>query len=340
MQPEEENTMRNDANANHKPVRLDWIKGMMHQLQAFLALIILCIVMTILTDNFFTLPNLVNVLMQNTIICIIAMGMTFVILMGGIDLSVGSNVAVAGLVLAMMMKYYHMPIAVSILIAIAISGAIGFINGGLITGFNLPPFIVTLGTMSAGRGLAQTLTNGAIINGFDESFKAIAGNVIGIPVPIIIMFIIFLLLWYMLKYTKVGRYSYAVGGNEMTCVLSGIKVKKYKLIVYTLLGVLCGVAAVILDARLDSALSTNASGYEMTAIAAVVIGGTSMSGGEGTLVGTLIGTYLMGVVNNGLSLLIVPSGIQQMFLGGIIVLAVCIDQMRKGGLRRTKHQEK
>ena len=187
--------------------------------------------------------------------------------------------------------------------------------------------------MSAGRGLAHTLTGGAIVNGFDESFKAIAGVVFGIPIPVIIMFVIFLILWYVLKYTKFGRYSYAIGGNEMTCVLSGIKVKKYKLIAYTLLGVLCGVAAVILDARLDSALSTNATGYELTAIAAVVIGGTSMSGGEGTLVGTLIGTYIMGVVNNGLSLLIVPSGIQQMFLGGIIVLAVCIDTLRKGGLK-------
>lgn len=307
---------------------------MMNQLQTFLALIILCVVMSILSDNFFTLPNLVNVLMQNTIICIIAMGMTFVILMGGIDLSVGSNVAVAGLILAMMMKYYNVPVALAILITITVSGAIGLLNGALITGFNLPPFIVTLGTMSAGRGLAQTLTNGAIINGFDEGFKAIAGNVIGIPIPVIITLLIFLILIYILKYTKAGRYSYAIGGNETTCVLSGIKVKKYKLMVYTLLGVLCGVAAVILDARLDSALSTNASGYELTAIAAVVIGGTSMSGGEGTLVGTLIGTYLMGVVNNGLSLLIVPSGIQQMFLGGIIVLAVCIDKLRKGSMKQ------
>jgi ribose transport system permease protein len=314
----------------NKPNR---IKGIMNQLQAFMALIILCIVMSMLSENFFTIPNLINVLMQNTIICIIAMGMTFVILMGGIDLSVGSNVAVAGLILATMMKDHHVPVALAILIAIAISGAIGLINGGLITGFNLPPFIVTLGTMSAGRGLAHTLTGGAIVNGFDESFKAIAGVVFGIPLPVIIMFAIFLILWYVLKYTKVGRYSYAIGGNETTCVLSGIKVKKYKLIVYTLLGVLCGVAAVILDARLDSALSTNATGYELTAIAAVVIGGTSMSGGEGTLVGTLIGTYIMGVVNNGLSLLIVPSGIQQMFLGGIIVLAVCIDTLRKGGLK-------
>ncbi len=328
--------MQNTEGVKQGKNRVKKIRGMMNQLQAFLALIILCVILSILSDNFLTIPNLINVLMQNTIICIIAMGMTFVILMGGIDLSVGSNVAVAGLILAVLMKDMDFPIPLAILITILISGIIGLINGGLITGFNLPPFIVTLGTMSAGRGLAHTLTGGAIVNGFDESFKALAGNFLGIPIPVIIMFIIFLILWYMLKYTKLGRYSYAIGGNETTCVLSGINVKKYKLIVYVLLGLLCGVAAVILDARLDSALSTNATGYELTAIAAVVIGGTSMSGGEGTLVGTLIGTYIMGVVNNGLSLLIVPSGIQQMFLGGIIVLAVCIDTLRKRQGKKAK----
>ncbi len=294
------------------------------------ALLGLCIILTIASESFLTASNLLNVLQQISINFIIAIGMSYIILLGDIDLSVGSNAAFCGLVMAILMKDFMVPVGASVFIGILVAAGIGLMNGLLITIFNLPPFIATLGTMSIARGAAYTITAGQPIYTFPESFLAITGRIANIPViTIVIMAGLFILAAYVLKYTRYGRYIYAIGGNEKCAQLSGINVKKVRCFAYIITGVCCGVAGMLLTSRLDSAVPTNADGYEMDAIAAVVIGGISMSGGEGKLLGTLIGALIIGVIANGLNLLNVPQGAQRMVKGLIIVVAVIIDVMRK-----------
>jgi len=304
-------------------------KEILSELGALSALILLCIVMTFLSSNFLTPVNLLNILQQISIISIIAVGLTFVIILGGIDLSVGSIVAFSGLIMAGLMVKFHMNPWISILAGILCGSILGFINGIMISGLNIPPFIATLGMMSIARGAAFTISGGAPIYTFPDAFLSISGRIGIIPIPAIIMIIIFIIASYILKYTVLGRYTYAIGGNETTSVLSGISVKFYKTVVYTLSGFFCAISAVLLTSKLDSAVPVAADGYELDAIAAVVIGGTSMTGGEGKISGTLIGALIMGVVNNGLNLLTVPQGPQRIIKGAIIVIAVAIDLIRK-----------
>jgi ribose transport system permease protein len=275
------------------------------------------------------LANFRNIFVQISIISIIAVGMTFVILTGGIDLSVGSTVAFCGLMLGTFMVNLKLPVWSALIVTIAAGTLIGFINGILISKLNLPPFIATLGMMSIVRGAAFSITGGQPVYTYPKNFLAIAGNFLGIPIPIIIMAVIFILALYILKYTKLGRYSYSIGGNEAASKLSGIDVSLYKTAVYTILGFLCSVSSIILVARLDSAVPVAGEGYELDAIAAVVIGGTSMMGGEGKIWGTIIGSLIMGVVSNGLNLLAVPQGMQRMIKGVIIIVAVLVDVFRK-----------
>ncbi len=295
-----------------------------------IALIALCIVLTFTSKSFLTAANLLNVSQQISTNFLIAIGMTFIILLGGIDLSVGSVIAVTGLMMGIMMKSWDLPVAASLFLGLLFASVIGLVTGLLITGFDLPPFIATLGMMSIARGAAYTITEGQPIYTFPKEFLAITGRYGGIPVfTILIMIVMFVIAAYVLKYTKYGRYIYAIGGNENCAKLSGINVKKIKCIAYVISGFCCGVAAIVLTSRLDSAVPTNADGAELDAIAAVVIGGTSMNGGEGTLVGTIIGTMIIGIVANGLNLLNVPQGAQRMVKGGIIVLAVIVDVIRR-----------
>lgn len=295
-----------------------------------IALLILCIVLSITSRSFLTASNLLNVSQQISTNFLIAIGMTFIILLGGIDLSVGSIIAVTGLMMGLMMKSWNMPVLVSLLLGVVFASVIGLVTGLLITGFDLPPFIATLGMMSIARGAAYTITEGQPIYTFPEGFLAITGRYGGIPiVTILIMAVMFAIAAYVLKYTKYGRYIYAIGGNKNCAKLSGIHVKKIECIAYVISGFCCGVAAIVLTSRLDSAVPTNADGAELDAIAAVVIGGTSMNGGEGTLAGTIIGTLIIGIVANGLNLLNVPQGAQRMVKGGIIVLAVIVDVLRR-----------
>jgi ribose transport system permease protein len=261
--------------------------------------------------------------------------MSFIILLGGIDLSVGSNTAVCGLILAILMKNVHMSAGWSIIIALICACIIGLVNGFFITIFNLPPFIATLGIMSVARGAAYTITSGQPIYNFPHAFTAITGRVAGIPVVTgLIMIFLFAIGAYVLKYTKYGRYLYAIGGNENCAHLSGINVKMVKCAAYVISGFCCGVAAVLLTSRLDSAVPTNAEGAEMDAIAAVVIGGISMSGGEGKLSGTVIGVLIIGLIANGLNLLNVPQGAQRMVKGIIIVVAVIFDVLRRKSIKK------
>ena len=295
-----------------------------------IALVVLCLDLQLAQPVFLTSSNLLNVLQQISTNFVIAVGMTFVIISGGIDLSVGSNIALTGLLMAIMMKNWGLSVALTLVLSLIFAGLIGLINGALISLLNLPPFIATLGMMSIARGAAYTVTGGQPLYTMPSSFTAISSRVGNVPLyTILIMAAVFLLGWYCLRYTRVGRFTYAIGGNENCAKLSGINLKKIKCFVYTISGLCCGVAAVLLTSRLDSAVPTNADGQEMDAIAAVVIGGTSMKGGEGSMVGTLIGIFIIGVIANGLNLLGVAQGPQRMVKGLIIVVAVIIDVLRR-----------
>jgi ribose/xylose/arabinose/galactoside ABC-type transport system permease subunit len=279
----------------------------------------------IATPHFLTTANLLNVVEQSTLIGIIAVGMTFVILTAGIDLSVGSIVALSGVALGTAFRA-GLPIFAAAATGLAVGLACGLANGAFITLGRLPPFIATLGMMSIARGGALMLSDGRPISGYPPSFRGIAtGDVLGIPVPVILMLAIYGVAHFVLTRTTLGRYTYAIGGNEEAAELSGIGVRAYKSLVYGIAGLLSAVTALVLVARLDSAQPIAGIMYELDAIAAVVIGGTSLLGGSGSVIGTLIGALIMGVLRNGLNLLGVSSYLQQVAIGGVIIVAVLMD---------------
>jgi ribose transport system permease protein len=294
-----------------------------------LGLLLLSIALTFLSDRFLTINNLLNVARQISINAIISVGMTLVILTGGIDLSVGSIVALAGSITAGLLVGGS-SIFSAILVGVVVGGFIGLCNGVLITRAKIPPFIATLGTMTAARGVTLVYTDGRPITGMDDVFRFLGGGYIGgVPVPVVIMVLIFMAVYIMLKKNKLGRYIYAIGGNEEAARLSGINTKKILLSVYTVGGVLAGFSGIIMASRLNSAQPTAGVSFELDAIAAVVLGGTSLSGGVGTIGGTLIGALIIGILDNGLNLLNVSSFYQQIAKGGVILLAVFLDNKRK-----------
>jgi ribose transport system permease protein len=289
----------------------------------------LCVVLWALTPHFLTVSNLLNVAEQAAIIAIVAVGMTFVIITGGIDLSVGSVLAFAGVVMASTL-HAGVPVPVALAVALGTGLFCGLVNGALITLGRLPPFIATLGMMSVARGTALMFTEGRPVSGFSGGFRSLAtGEVLGIPVSVVIMVGVYVVAHFVLTRTKLGRYTYAIGGNEEAALLSGVNVKLYKAAVYGISGMLSGLAAVILTARLNSAQPIAGMMYELDAIAATVIGGTSLLGGEGTVVGTLIGALIMAVLRNGLNILGVSSFVQQVVIGSVIIAAVLIDMWLK-----------
>jgi ribose transport system permease protein len=299
------------------------------QFGTLFGLFVLIILLWILTPHFLTVSNLLNVAQQTSINAIIAVGMTFVIIAAGIDLSVGSIMAFSGVVLASALEA-GLPLPLALFISLAIGMACGLLNGLFITYGKLPPFIATLGMMSVARGAALLYTQGRPISGFGEDFRSFAtGEILGIPAPVIIMIFIYIIAHFVLNRTKLGRYTYAIGGNEEAAVLSGINVKFFKTMIYGLCGMLSGLAAIILTARLNSAQPIAGIMYELDAIAATVIGGTSLMGGEGRIVGTLIGALIMGVLRNGLNLLGISSFVQQIVIGSVIIIAVLIDMALK-----------
>ncbi len=304
------------------------IKNVSNIFVVLVALIVLCIALSIASPWFATQKNLINIVLQAAINATLACGMTFVILTGGIDLSVGSIVALAGIVLGIIVKA-EIPLAAALLVCVLIGGFCGLVNGLLVTRLNLPAFIATLGTMSIARGAALYIAGGRSISGFSGKLNFIgSGTILGIPVMIIIMALTFIIGMFILKYTRTGRYIYAIGGNMEATRLSGINTNRYTLLVYIICGLTAGLAAVLLTARLDSAQPVAGEGYELDAIAATVIGGTSLDGGEGRLSGTIIGALMIAVLNNGLNLLNVSSYIQQVVIGIVIVLAVTFDRIR------------
>jgi ribose transport system permease protein len=295
------------------------------QFGTFVGLLVLSVVLGALTPYFLTLSNLLNIAEQTSIIAIVAVGMTFVIITAGIDLSVGSVLALSGVTLASML-HGALPLPVALLAGPATGLFCGLLNGILVAEGRLPPFITTLGMMSVARGAALVFTEGRSISGFSEPFRTIAsGRIAHLPMPVVIMLAVYSIAYIVLSKTKLGRYAYAMGGNEDATVLSGVNVRFYKIVIYSLCGLLSGLAAIILTARLNSAQPIAGIMYELDAIAATVIGGTSLMGGEGTVGGTLIGALIMGVLRNGLTLLGISSFVQQIVIGSVIILAVLLD---------------
>jgi ribose transport system permease protein len=303
------------------------------QFGTLFGLLLLSAILWALTPYFLTVSNLLNVAEQTAIVAIIAVGMTFVIITAGIDLSVGSVLAFSGIVMASALQA-GAPLDLGLAAGLGAGLVCGLVNGLLITGGRLPPFIATLGMMSVARGAALMFTEGRPVSGFSESFRTIAtGEVLGIPFPVIVMVAVYIAAHVVLTRTRLGRYAYAIGGNEEATLLSGVSVKTYKTAVYGLCGMLSGLAAIILTARLNSAQPIAGIMYELDAIAATVIGGTSLMGGEGNVFGTLIGALIMGVLRNGLNLLGISSFAQQIVIGSVIIVAVLFDMALKRGKR-------
>ncbi len=302
------------------------------QFGTFFGLIALCLLFTILSPYFLTTSNLLNVAQQSSIIAVISVGMTFVIITAGIDLSVGSVLAFSGVVMASVL-HAGLPIPLGILVGLGVGFSCGLLNGLLVSYGKIPPFIATLGMMSIARGAGLWFTDGRPISGFDDSFRYLAtGEIFYVPVPVIIMIVVYIVAHLILTKTKMGRYTYAIGGNEKAAVLSGINIKLYLNIIYGIAGLLSALGAVMLTARLNSAQPIAGIMYELDAIAATVIGGTSLFGGKGTVIGTLIGALIIGVLRNGLNLLGVSSFIQQIVIGSVIIGAILLDtnlKMRK-----------
>jgi ribose/xylose/arabinose/galactoside ABC-type transport system permease subunit len=295
------------------------------ELGALFALLALGAALSVLSPHFLSVSNLLNVLEQTAIGAVIAVGMTFVILSGGIDLSVGSVLALAGIVLAGRLEA-GWGVGPALLAGLLVGAACGFVNGLLVTRGRLPPFIATLGMMSVARGAALLLTEGRPISGFEAGFRSLAtGRLLYLPASVLVAALVFALAHVVLRRTVFGRRVYAIGGNEEASLFSGVPVGATKALVYAVCGLASGLGAALLTARLNSAQPIAGLMYELDAIAATVIGGTSLRGGSGGVMGTLLGALIMGVLRNGLNLLGISSFLQQVVIGLVIVGAVLLD---------------
>jgi ribose transport system permease protein len=293
-----------------------------------LGLALIVIVLSVINSDFLTVSNIFNVLRQISINALIAFGMTFVILTGGIDLSVGSMLALASAITAGLMAS-GMDTWLAVLIGLLAGVVMGAINGIIITKGKVAPFIGTLATMTVFRGLTLVYTEGRPITGLNEDFALLGkGFFLEIPMPVIWMLISFAILYFLLRHTTFGRHVYALGSNEEATKLSGINTGKVKVLVYSISGLFAALSGIILTSRLNSAQPTAGTSYELDAIAAVVLGGTSLSGGRGWIVGTLIGAMIIGVLDNGLNLLNVSSFYQSVVKGAVILIAVLLDRSK------------
>ena len=275
-------------------------------------------------DTFMTWANMSNVLRQASTLGIVSVGMTFVILSGGIDLSVGSNMVLCSVVAARFLMQYGD--GQMFFIALLIGTLFGLANGVMITRFNLPPFILTLGMLSVGRGMALIYSDARIVSAYSDFTTTLGGGYVGgfLPIPVVLFIGVGVIGLILEKKTVFGRYTYAIGGNEEAARLSAVNTKKYKIIIYTFAGFLCGLASIVMFSRMGSASAEIGSGGELDAIAAVVIGGTSMSGGSGSVGGTMVGIVILQLATNLLNMLGVPSYAQQAFKGAIIIVAIII----------------
>lgn len=313
-------------------------KELLARFQSLIALLLMFAALSLASDKFLTVDNSMNVLRQISINLCLSIGMTLVILSGGIDLSVGSALALSGAIAAGLLKHgialpllgvsLQFTVLGAVLAGILVGLALGWFNGIVITRFSLPPFVATLGTLSIARGLTQLWTGGFPITGLGPQFGFIGtGHFLGLPMPVWISGMLVAMFTVVTRRTRFGRYLYAVGGNERAAQLTGLNLRRIKVWVYALGGGLAGVAGLILTARLDSATPSAGFGYELDSIAAVVIGGTSLNGGRGSVPGTVLGCLIIGILNNGLVLLEVSPFWQQVIKGLVILLAVALDRI-------------
>lgn len=306
-------------------------------MSALIVLVVLCVVLSIAEPAFRSFNNLINILQQVTVYAVLALGVNVVIFTGGIDISVGSVVAFTGIVMGKIIVQGGMSPVLGVVVALIIGALCGTFNGIMISKFKLQPMIATLAMMSMARGAALTLADGQTITGYSDAFRWIGVGVIPgtkIPVQIIFMILLYLVFYYVMRYRKFGRYIYSIGGNEEATRLSGINVRKYKTLAYTVSGLCAAIASVILVAKLNSAQSTAGLDYEMDAIASCVIGGTSLLGGFGSVWGTFVGAIIMIVIRNGLNLLNISSNLQKLVIGVIILLAVLADSLRHSAKKK------
>lgn len=300
------------------------------QLGIVLVLLAIIIILGIATPVFLSARNIRNVLQQVSTLGILSMGMTVLMISGGIDLSVGSSISVVAVVAGTMLKA-GFPAELAIVVGFAIGCGIGCVNGLLAAYTRAHPFILTLGTMTAFQGVAIIITQGFPITNLGKRFEWIGGAVIWrIPFIVILFFAVMLICWFLLRYTKAGRIAYAIGGNEYTTYLAGIPVKGYKTLFYVICGFFAGLAGLVLASRISSAIPTMGSGFELQSIGAAVIGGIPLTGGRGTVWGTLTGVLLLGIIANGLNLLHVDASWQYVMTGLIIIIAVIIHEQRLG----------
>ncbi len=301
--------------------------------KSLIALIVLIAVVSVLNEYFFTIDNILNILRQTSVIAILAAGMTLVILTAGIDLSVGSILALCGAFAASMISL-EIPVLIAVPVSLLGGAVLGSMAGLIISKGKVQAFIATLVMMTLLRGVTMVYTDGRPIStGFTDVADSFAwfgtGYMFGIPVPVWLMIFVFAGIWYLLNHTRFGRYVYALGGNESATKLSGINVDRIKIGVYSICGLLSALAGIIITSRLSSAQPTAGMGYELDAIAAVVVGGTSLAGGRGYIMGTLIGALIIGVLNNALNLLDVSSYFQMIVKAAVILLAVLVDNKNK-----------
>ncbi|MCJ7535395.1 MAG: ribose ABC transporter permease [Anaerolineales bacterium] len=293
-------------------------------------LLLICLVFALGSEEFLTASNLINVALQTSIIAIVAIGMSFVIFTAGIDLSVGSVMALSGALAAGVAVRFGMDTYIGISIGLAAGVIIGAINGLLIIKGGIPPFVATLSMLAIARGLTLVYTEGRPIAGLDERFIYWGtGQILGIPLPVIIMIVIAIIAHIVTRYTPFGLHVYSTGGNEETTRLAGISPDRIKMAVYMISGFLAALGGILLTARLWSAQPNAAVGWELDAIAAPVLGGTSLFGGVGSIGGTVIGAFIIGVLSNGLNLMGVPSYYQQVIKGLVLILAVTVDLINK-----------
>ncbi|RWX81176.1 ABC transporter permease [Neorhizobium lilium] len=319
-----------DINEQSRPSGT-WLKKLTGATGPLVGLLALCLFLSISTDAFLSLRNGLNILDQITVLGIMAVGMTFVILIGGIDLSVGSVLALSMMVMGWTANIAGMPMPLAIVFALAASAVSGLLVGLLVTLFRVPAFIATLAMMSAARGVANMITDGQQIVGFPDWFTMLAiDRHFGVlTATVFLMLAVLLAAWIFLHFRAEGRMLYAVGGNPEVARLAGINTQIVTIGVYVVSAVLAGLAGIVLAARLDSVQPSSGFGYELDTIAAVVIGGTSLSGGSGGIGGTLIGVLIIGVLRNGLNLLNVSPFLQQVIIGVVIVLAVGAETIRR-----------
>jgi ribose transport system permease protein len=306
------------------------------RVESVLVLVVLCVVMATLSGAFLSVSNVLNILLSTSVFGVLAIGMTFVICSAGIDLSVGSILALSGVVGAMLTSNLDLPWWIGIAGCLGMGAFVGALNGFLITKGAIPPFIVTLGMLGVARGFALVLSDGVSIYGLPPQMVWLGqGRPFGVPTPVVILLLTALVAHVLLTYTRFGIYAQVIGDNEAAARAMGVRVERQKVLLYTLSGLLSGLAGLLFAARINSGEPTAGISYELTAITATILGGTNLFGGRGSVAGTLIGALIMGVLQNGLNLLAVRPFYQQIAIGTVLILAVWLDRVNSsGGWRR------